>query len=74
MNTAQYTFASAQSFFPGSVIVENADNAVIVICAAQLRYDFPAALHNLEAYIEERHDKAAVSRKFQSFDAVLRAA
>ncbi len=70
MNTAQYTFASAQSFFPGSVSVENDDNGMIVLCAAQIRYDLKVALKNLEKYVKERHDKAAVSRKFQSFGSI----
>ncbi len=68
MSTAPYSFASAHNFFPGSVIVENEDSGVIVICATQARYDLNAALAGFEQYVAKRHDKAVVSRKFQSFD------
>lgn len=65
-NTAKYTFAAAQSFFPTSLIIEKDDNATIVICDSQIKYDLNSALEKLEQYLEERGDKAAVSRFFQN--------
>jgi hypothetical protein len=69
-STAKYTFASAQSFFPGSLIVEKDDSAVLVICTAKIQYDFENALSKLEKYLEDRQDFAAVSRRFQSISAL----
>lgn len=69
-STAKYTFASAQSFFPASLIIEKDDCATIVICASRIKYDFDAALVRLEQYLGERRDKAAVSRYFQSFSSI----
>ena len=66
MSTAQYTFAYAQSIFPGSLMVERDDFAAIVICIPRIRYDFGEAMIKLEKYISERHDRAAVSRRFDS--------
>ncbi len=70
MNTAQYTFASAQNYFPGSLIVEYEDYAVIIIYVEQIRYDWMMALSGLEKYMAERHDKAAVSHKFDKFGTI----
>jgi hypothetical protein len=67
MKTTQYTFAWAQSHFPGSLMIENEDYGVLVVCAEQIRYDFDQALAQLETYLSERRDKAAVSRKFGNF-------
>lgn len=67
MKTTQYTFAWAQSHFPGSLMIENEDYGVLVVCAAQLRYDFDEALAQLEKYLADRRDRAAVSRRFRSF-------
>ena len=70
MNTAQYTFATAQRFFPGSLIVENKDYAVIIICDAQIQYDWQNALSSLDKHMAERNDKAAVSHKFENFGTI----
>jgi hypothetical protein len=69
-STAKYTFASAQSFFPGSLIVEKEDHAVLVICTAKIQYDFQTALTKLEQYLQDRKDFGVVSRPFQSLGAL----
>jgi sugar diacid utilization regulator len=49
-------------------MIENEDYGVLVVCAAQLRYYFNEALAQLEKYLADRRDRAAVSRRFRSFD------
>ncbi len=70
MNTAQYTYSTAHSFFYDSLIVEREDSAVIVVCSLQIRYDFEKALANLKNYLKGRGDKAIISQKFCCFHAI----